>query len=180
VREESAGADGILASIERLDEAPAARLADLLAESHHAGLGFVRRLADEWASGANRFDRPGEALFIARTIDRIVGVGGLNIDPYATTPEVGRVRHLYVLRAYRRLGIGRRLVTEVIRAARGRFDTLRLRTENPEAAAFYEQLGFLRSTGAGDCTHVMTLQGVRWSGSGLVDQVGRRGRRHAR
>jgi len=36
------------------------------AESERAGYGFVRRLADEWASGANRFGRPGEALFAAR------------------------------------------------------------------------------------------------------------------
>ena len=157
--EGSAGVDSLRASIERLGGAPAACLRALIAESEHAGLGFVRGLADEWASGANRFDRPGEALFIARMTDRVVGVCGLNIDPYAATPEVGRVRHLYVLQAYRRLGIGRRLVIEVIGAARGRFGTLRLRTENPSAAAFYERLGFLRSAGAPDCTHVMAVAG---------------------
>jgi GNAT superfamily N-acetyltransferase len=161
LRERSAGVNSLPTAIERLDGPPAACLGALTAESEQAGLRFVRRLVDEWASGANRFDRPGEALFIARTIDRVVGVCGLNIDPYTATPRVGRVRHLYVLLAYRRLGIGRRLVGEVIGAARGRFDTLRLRTENPEAAAFYERLGFLRSVGARDCTHVMVLQSVR-------------------
>jgi GNAT superfamily N-acetyltransferase len=161
VREGSTGVNNIPAAIERLDGAPAACLGALIAESKHAGLGFVRRLADEWANGANRFDRPGEALFIARTAGKVVGVCGLNIDPYAAMPEVGRVRHLYVLLAHRRLGIGRRLVTEVIGAARGRFGTLRLRTESPEAAAFYERLGFLRSVGARDCTHVMALRRVR-------------------
>jgi hypothetical protein len=26
----------------------------------------------------------------------LIGVGGLNIDPYSLTPKVGRVRHLYI------------------------------------------------------------------------------------
>jgi GNAT superfamily N-acetyltransferase len=89
----------------------------------------------------------------------VVGVCGLNVDPYAAEPRVGRVRHLYVLSGQRRLGVGRRLVSEVIEAARGRFDRLRLRTENPGAAQFYEAIGF-RSSGATDnSTHVMVLGG---------------------
>ena len=71
--------------------------------------------------------------------------------------RVGRVRHLYVLSAYRRLGVGRQLVGGVIEAARGRFDILRLRTQNPAAARLYEQLGFSRCAGALDCTHLMEL-----------------------
>jgi hypothetical protein len=51
------------------------------------------------------------------------------------------------------------LVSEVIEAARGRFDRLRLRTENSGAAQFYEAIGF-RSSGATDnSTHVMVLGG---------------------
>jgi len=117
----------------------------------------VRRLADEWASGANRFDRPGEALFVARSAGDVVGVCGLNVDPYATAPDVGRVRHLYVLRAHRHRGIGQQLVTAIVQAARGRFQRLRLRTQNPEAARLYERLGFRAAVDATDCTHVMEL-----------------------
>jgi hypothetical protein len=54
------------ARIERLDDLPAADFVVLLAESEQAGLRFLRRLVDEWASGVNRFDRPGEALFGAQ------------------------------------------------------------------------------------------------------------------
>ena len=64
------------------------------------------------------------------------------------------------LLAHRRQGVGRRLVAEVIAAARRRFHILRLRTENPGAARFYENLGFQRAAGAGDCTHVMELGGT--------------------
>ncbi len=142
------------ARIERLPDLPAAGFIVLLAESEQAGLRLLRRLADEWASGVNRFDRPGEALFGARIGHELVAVGGLNVDPYAAMPRVGRVRHLYVLSACRRAGIGGRLVTEIIEAARGRFERLHLRTQNPEAARLYERLGFVRRADIPHCSHV--------------------------
>ena len=147
-----------VAIVERLAQSPAACLGALIAESEAAGLRFVRRLADEWTDGTNRFDRAGEALFVARIGDEVVGVCGLNVDPYATAPATGRVRHLYVGVAHRRRGVGGRLVAGVIEAARGRFDHLRLRTRNPEAAALYERLGFRRRDDVADCTHVMELR----------------------
>ncbi|HXD98310.1 MAG TPA: GNAT family N-acetyltransferase [Candidatus Acidoferrum sp.] len=131
----------------------------LIAESEANALCFLRRLADEWTSGTNRFDGPGEVLFVARIGGQAVGVCGLNVDPYAGDPSIGRVRHLYVLAAHRRAGTGRRLVAEIVAAARGRFGRLRLRTQNPEAARLYEQLGFRRSADERDCTHVMDLVG---------------------
>jgi GNAT superfamily N-acetyltransferase len=143
--------------IERLHDWPVDGLDVLLAESEQASFRFVRRLVEEWASGANQFDRPGEALFGAWVGGQLVGVCGLNVDPYAPEERVGRVRHLYVLSSSRRLGVGRRLVAEVVEAARGRFDDLRLRTENPTAAVFYETVGFGPSGGAADYTHVMKL-----------------------
>ena len=79
---------------------------------------------------------------------------GLNVDPYIDDAGVGRVRHLYVLTAWRRLGVGRELVEQVIRAARGRFTTLRLSTSNPAAARLYEALGFHPAERA-HCTHVL-------------------------
>jgi ribosomal protein S18 acetylase RimI-like enzyme len=70
---------------------------------------------------------------------------------------VGRVRHLYVAGSHRRRGIGCRLVAEVVRAARGSFDLLRLRTNDEAAARFYAALGFVPSD-APDCTHLMQLR----------------------
>jgi len=148
------------ASIERVTELAPGCLDELLVESEQAGSLIVRRLVDEWASGANRFDRSGEALFAVRIEGRLVGVCGLNIDPYSAEPRLGRVRHLYVLSAYRRHGIGRQLVAEVIAAARGRFDHLRLSTGNLVAARFYERLGF-RSAEAAHCTHVLDVNVAR-------------------
>jgi GNAT superfamily N-acetyltransferase len=144
--------------IEQLVDLPLDDLAALVAESEPAGMRLVRRLADEWAAGVNRFDWPGEALFAAWADGRLVGVCGLNIDPYAANQRIGRVRRLYVLSAFRRLGIGRRLVEAVLEAAQGRFASLRLRTGSPEAAAFYEGLGFRRRIGMPDCTHSLEFE----------------------
>jgi len=145
------------AVIERVTGAPAGTLDDLLVESEREGSRFVRRLSDEWATGTNRFDRPGEALFAARLGDRLIGVCGLNVDPYAAAANVGRVRRLYVLSAHRRLGAGRQLVLAVLEAARGRFDVLHLRTTNPVAAQLYESLGFRPSSATADYTHALEL-----------------------
>src|SRR5262249_36726594 len=133
------------------------RFAELLAESEQAGFRFVRRLVEEWQSGSNRFARPGEALFAAVSEGRIVGVCRLNVDPYASCASGGRVRRLYVLSAFRRRGVGRRLVQEVIAASRGAFRSLRLRTETAEASRLYSALGFQECVSVPDCTHVMEL-----------------------
>ncbi|HSE04502.1 MAG TPA: GNAT family N-acetyltransferase [Methylomirabilota bacterium] len=121
------------------------------------GSGWVRRLADEWLAGDNRFDRPGKALLGARLDGRLIGVCGLNVDPYAGDTRVGRVRHLYVLTAWRCRGAGAQLVGAVLTAAHGRFVTLRLSTQNPSAARLYETLGFRRLMGDGRCTHLIEL-----------------------
>jgi GNAT superfamily N-acetyltransferase len=144
--------------VARLTTPPADCLGALIVESEQHGLRFVQRLAEEWASRANRFDRPGEALFVARITGDVVGVCGLNVAPYAAGPSVGRLRHLYVLSAHRRHGVGQDLVTAVVQAARGRFDRLRLRTRNPEAGRLYERLGFRPTAHVPECTHVMDLR----------------------
>jgi len=148
---------GMTVAIERLGALPPEAFSALLAESEREGLSLLRRLADEWASGANRFDRPGEALFGAWMGPELVGLGGLNVDPYAGTDRAGRVRHLYVRPAARGRGIGERLVTEIVEAARGRFESLRLRTANPGAARLYERMGFRPCADVPHCTHLMTM-----------------------
>ena len=143
--------------IERLHDLPSACVADLLSESERLGSRIVPRLVEEWDNRANRFDRPGEALFGAWVDGRLVGVCGLNVDPYAGHERIGRVRHLYVLSAFRRSGVGRQLVARVIQAAHGRFDDLRLRTNNSPAAQLYETLGFTTCIGSDTYTHAAKL-----------------------
>src|SRR5215813_3638627 len=142
-------------TIETLQDLLADRVGDLLADSEAAGSRIVRRLVDEWADRTNRFDRPGEALFAASFAGRLVGVCGLNIDPYAGDARIGRVRHLYVVTELRRRGVGHQLVARVIEQASDRFDALRLSTNNEAAARLYAAMGFRASGEGGTFTHVL-------------------------
>jgi GNAT superfamily N-acetyltransferase len=144
-------------TIVRLEQLPSDGLAELVAESEAAGFRFLRRLAEEWRDGHNRFAAPGEALFAAARGPQVVGICGLNADPYTGAAGVGRVRHLYVLAALRRRGVGRQLLRAVVAAARGRFGLLRLRTDSEPAARFYEALGFRARDDVPDSTHTLEL-----------------------
>jgi len=134
-----------------------AELAPLAIEADREGHAFVRRLDREWDSGANRFDHAGEALFGAFCGGRLVGVGGLNRDPYTKADNVGRLRHLYVAPDMRGRGVGRLLVERIVAETRGSFTLLRLRTLSADAAAFYRHLGFVE-TGEEAATHMMPIE----------------------
>ena len=142
-------------SVEKTNELP--DLDTLLKASTEEGFRFVRRLRDEWRSGANRFDRPGEALFLAWVEGRLVGVCGFNRDPFENNPGVGRLRHLYVLPAHRQQGIGRALTLAVLDEAKHTFTRVRLRTPpSARAVAFYRSLGFTQ-VHAVTATHELAL-----------------------
>jgi GNAT superfamily N-acetyltransferase len=136
-----------------LAEDIAALLAASLAEGHN----LVKRLGDDWNDGSNRFDRPGEIALQARLGAKLVGVGGLNRDPYLDDPAVGRLRHLYVLPDARGKDVGRELVLTLLDEARLTFRRLRLRTSQPEACLFYLALGFEETPDEPDATHLFRL-----------------------
>lgn len=136
----------------------AEELQPLLDESLSEGYGFVQTLLDEYVNGVNRFDTPGAALLGVYEQGRMVGIGGVHQDPYLQRADVGRVRHVYVLREYRRHGIGRLLLDALIKNARAHFSLLTLRTNTQAAAAFYEALGFSSEPRVEQATHWRELQ----------------------
>jgi len=115
---------------------------NLVDEAQREGFEFVQRTIDDWDSGTNRFSRIGEGLWGLVSGTELVGIGGLNVDPYVKNADTGRVRHLYIRKAYRRKGCATLLMRTIIGRAELYFRTLRLFTANPAAGAFYEQLGF--------------------------------------
>jgi GNAT superfamily N-acetyltransferase len=129
-------------AVVRVRALEARALAPLLAAADAEGARFVRRLHDEWHSGENRFDRVGEALFAIQGDGAWLGVGGVNVDPYADDPRVGRVRHFFVRPDWRRRECGAALLEAVIAHARGHFERLILNT-TAHAGPFYERRGFV-------------------------------------
>jgi GNAT superfamily N-acetyltransferase len=115
--------------------------AALRTESLEQHFNMLRRLAENWQSGKNRFNAPGETLLGAFVNHQLVGVCGINSDPFSPQPRAGRIRHLYISERYRRRGIGQQLLVSVITHSSAWFDFLN--THAPaQAWPFYERLGF--------------------------------------
>jgi GNAT superfamily N-acetyltransferase len=86
------------------------------AEVRAEGYRFLDRLASDWASGAMRFDRPGEALLAAYSEGVLAAIGGITIDPIV--PDALRMRRFYVRPAFRRTGIGGEIAQALLKSAR--------------------------------------------------------------
>jgi GNAT superfamily N-acetyltransferase len=142
-----------MVSVERLLVLREGELDHLVEESRAAGFDFLERFVREYRSGENRFENAGEAFFCARVDGgTVVGTGGLNLDPFAGDPSVGRVRRLYVAEAWRGQGIAAELTSTIIALARKSFRILQLRS-TPLARGLYESLGFHPVNGDPQVTH---------------------------
>jgi len=144
-------------SILKTDQLETPLIEHLVHESLQEGYQFVKKLVSEFTDATNRFDKPGEALYIAMYAEQIVGVCGLNQDPYLQQSNIGRVRHLYVSQPFRQKGIGKLLLLRVIQDARPHFNILTLRTSNPIADHFYRSIGFSTNSPYKEATHFMEL-----------------------
>ena len=141
-------------------ELPAPGIEQMQAEARCEGYQFLQTLVSEWVSGENRFDAAGEILCGHLAQGVLVAVGGLNCDPFLADRRVGRIRRLYVRRAWRNKGIGGALLDTLLGVARQSFGSVRLRAENPQAARLYERKGFIQLPSA-TATHILHFHGNR-------------------
>lgn len=128
---------------------------ELAIEARAAGYKFVDRLIEDAHSGLNCFDKEGECFCGVFIDGALIGCGGVNRDPY-TNRHVGRVRHVYILQNFRKNGVGKALVFELISRSKNIFKTFRLRTSDSKADAFYEAIGFAR-TNEPNASHIMKV-----------------------
>ena len=127
-----------------------------LAEAARAeGFEFLDRLIREWVSGANRFEGANEALYGTFVGDTLVGTAGLTFQ----RPGLGRVRRVYVRSDFRRKGVARRLMAEVLAFARAHYPEVALYTGTVEAARLYEGMAFVPESPGGmdHATHRLVL-----------------------
>ena len=139
--------------IQRLTSLDSVQVGPILAASQREGFRFVERLCEDWASGVNRFEQPGEALFGVFVGSNLVGVGGLNRQ----TKAVGRLRRFYILPGYRRQGWGRRLLRHFLAHAAAHFRCVVLRSDTDSADRFYRACGFALAHDSADVTHRIEL-----------------------
>lgn len=122
----------------------------LRAEAAAEGVRNMDLLAEQWASGANRFDSDDEALFAAFAGGDLAGVGGVSAEADGTAM---RMRRLYVAPAFRRGGVGRVLATAMIQQGLQGRPLLTVNAAASVAAApFWESMGFVRASRPG-ATH---------------------------
>jgi RimJ/RimL family protein N-acetyltransferase len=140
--------------IQRITTLPL-QLHELEQEAIGQGFRFLTRLRQDWESGANRFDAPGECLMAAFLDSEWVGIGGLSRDPYQQG-DTARLRRLFVADAARGRGVGKALVSRLVEHAAQHFRVVHLSTDTPQGAAFYLRCGFQPASGA-HVTHTKTL-----------------------
>lgn len=114
----------------------------LASDALEDGYKIVRKTIDQWKDGTNQFSDYREVLYGVRKDDHIVAIGGINIDPYLMDEDVGRLRHVYVHRAYRESGIARAILEKILDEKANNFRVLRLFARNEHAMQLYEEYGF--------------------------------------
>jgi GNAT superfamily N-acetyltransferase len=112
---------------------------------------MLRVLKEEWDSGANRFDKPGEALVAAMDGAILAGLGSIRYDPHV--PGALRMSRFYVYPPYRRRGVGRAIAEFLLQRPEVEGKTVTLNAPHAEAARFWEALGFVRDPKDGH-THI--------------------------
>ncbi len=120
----------------------------LRAEAVREGYRHMARLADDWASGSERFDKAGEALFAAYIEGELAGVGGVTREPTDPEGDVMRARRLYVLPRFRGTGAGRALVGAIVQQAFAEASRCTVHAGR-DAPEFWDAMGFARTNAPG-------------------------------
>src|SRR4051812_9495841 len=100
-------------------------LTNLIIESKKEGFLFLERLINDYKNGTNTFSKPGEFLYgVFNQEGSVIAIGGINKDPFSTNKQIGRLRRFYVSKDYRRKGIGRSLVTRILKDASEHYERI--------------------------------------------------------
>lgn len=116
----------------------------LVQDSEEEGFNFLIRLINGYKNKVNVFNKTGECLYGIFQGDMLIGVGGLNEDPYTKDNKIGRLRRFYISRDYRRLGLGNLLLNQLLCHAEKYFEVIVLHTDTKQGDVFYTANGFVK------------------------------------
>lgn len=129
-----------------------------LKESNEEGYRFLERLVNEYLNGSNTFSKPREALYGAFTSQgELVGIGGVNLDPFSNNQDIGRLRRFYISKSFRREGLGSQLLYNILQDARRHFRVIVLHTDTGHGDQFYQANGFIKGDQYPKATHYLLL-----------------------
>lgn len=120
-------------------------IVELEKEANEESFNFVTTLIDEFNSGKNCFNQPGEFFLTAYENNKLIACGGLNQQWNEKDLEtrIGRVRRFYVLPQYRKYGVGKQLLQHLEKKAITHFSALCLYTDTHPAAHFYQKMNYV-------------------------------------
>ncbi|ADY22095.1 GNAT family N-acetyltransferase [Bacillus paranthracis] len=116
----------------------------LVQESKEEGFNFLIKLKSEYKNKTNTFNKTGECLYGIFQEGKLIGIGGLNEDPYSENNKIGRLRRFYIAKDYRRIGLGNLLLKQLLSHAEKYFKVVVLHTDTKQGDAFYIANGFVK------------------------------------
>lgn len=116
----------------------------LVQESKEEGFNFLKKLINEYENKLNTFNKTGECLYGIFQGEKLIGIGGLNEDPYTENNKIGRLRRFYISKDYRRIGLGKLLLNQLLSYAEKNFKVVVLHTDTKQGDAFYTVNGFVK------------------------------------
>jgi len=116
----------------------------LVQESKEEGFNFLIKLKSEYKNKTNTFNKTGECLYGIFRGEKLIGIGGLNEDPYSENNKMGRLRRFYISKDYRRIGLGNLLLKQLLSHAEKYFKVVVLHTDTKQGDAFYIANGFVK------------------------------------
>ncbi|WP_088229918.1 GNAT family N-acetyltransferase [Bacillus cereus] len=129
----------------------------LVQESKEEGFNFLTKLVNEYESEVNTFNKTGECLYGMFQEEMLIGIGGLNQDPYTEDNKIGRLRRFYISKDYRRIGLGNLLLNRLLSHAEKYFQIVILHTDTKQGDAFYIANGFVRGNMYKGSSHYKVL-----------------------
>ncbi len=130
--------------IQQIEKLMGYEFSHLVQDSEEEGFNFLIRLISEYKNEINTFNKTGECLYGIFQGDMLIGVGGLNEDPYTKDNKIGRLRRFYISRDYRRLGLGNLLLNQLLCHAEKYFEVIVLHTDTKQGDVFYTANGFVK------------------------------------
>ena len=154
---ESGGLSWKIYKLNRLKICLNMRSITLFKKVQEEGFNFLIKLINEYESKRNTFSKTGECLYGIFRGDTLIGIGGLNQDPYTKVNKIGRLRRFYISKDYRRIGLGKLLLKKLLRHAEKYFHVVVLHSDTKQGDEFYSANGFVKIGNYKGSSHLIRL-----------------------